>query len=276
MLRNFVLSVFLLSLVICTHIHSQTILIRKDTVESIFRRSPPFTIFKDNYFISGAPLGTTPTSENADAKFQISFKQRLFDKPLPFGIFAHIIFTQKSFWDIYRESLPFRETNYNPGLFLVKPIFQNDLLRGVAIITVEHESNGRDSIFSRSWNFVSVEYAHIFSQKLAVHFRARLPFNSKTRYNPDLLKYVGYFDLELHLVPIERRLFLDVIVAKGATWGKTGSLQADLSFQPWKKGNQYLVVQWFHGFAESLVDYNEKTDMLRIGLMFKPRFYKFY
>ena len=86
-------------------------------IEAI-RREPPFGIFKDNYFITGAPIGEEPTRYNADAKFQISFKHRLTDRVLPFGTYLFLTYTQKSFWDIYQESSPFAETNYNPGLGL--------------------------------------------------------------------------------------------------------------------------------------------------------------
>lgn len=275
--RHFTWSLVILIFAINAELHSQAIIIRRDTVESVFKNSPSFTIFKHNYFITGAPIGATPTSTTADAKFQISFKQRLLDRPLPGGLYAHIIFTQKSFWDIYRESLPFRETNYNPGLWLAKPIFTKDLLAGVATFSLEHESNGRDSIFSRSWNYFAVGYVHLFSQKLAVYIKGRVPFKSKSETNPDILKYVGYLECEVQWLAIRNKLSVDIVARKGATWDERGSLQADLSFKPSKrKGNQYLVLQWYHGYAENLIDYQEKSSILRFGIMFKPRFYRFY
>jgi alkylhydroperoxidase/carboxymuconolactone decarboxylase family protein YurZ len=33
-----------------------------------------------------------------------------------------LTYTQKSFWDIYQDSYPFADNNYNPGLALAKPI----------------------------------------------------------------------------------------------------------------------------------------------------------
>ena len=63
--------------------------------------------------------GQTVTDERLpdEAKFQISFKRRLFEYewvPLYLG------YTQKSFWQVYDgpKSRPFRENNYNPEMFL--------------------------------------------------------------------------------------------------------------------------------------------------------------
>ena len=38
---------------------------------------PPFSIYKDNYFITGIPLNKSIDGETADAKFQVSFRHRL-------------------------------------------------------------------------------------------------------------------------------------------------------------------------------------------------------
>jgi len=48
---------------------------------------PPFSIYKDNYFITGIPLNRGIDGETADAKFQISFRHRLTRSRLPFDTF---------------------------------------------------------------------------------------------------------------------------------------------------------------------------------------------
>lgn len=74
---------------------------------------------------------------------------------LPFNTFLDVTYTQKSFWDIYRTSLPFPDNNFNPGLSIGKLIIRNNQLKKIAIFSFEHESNGRDSIDSRDWNYFS-------------------------------------------------------------------------------------------------------------------------
>jgi phospholipase A1/A2 len=254
--------------------YCQVLPLNKDTVEDILIHSPAFTIYKNNYFITGVPLDEKPSQDNSDAKMQISFKQRLLNKRLPLGTYLHVIYTQRSFWDIYHFSSPFRETNYNPGLLLFRPMFKENLLAGALALTIEHESNGRDSIYSRSWNFISLAYNKVFSKRLIGGLKLWIPFVSSTENNPDLVDYIGYGELELHW-KIINKLFLDVVGRKGASNFK-GSVQTDLSFKTWKAGNQYIVIQWWYGYAESLIDYSERQNMLRIGVMFKPTYYRFY
>jgi hypothetical protein len=45
--------------------------------KNVVEEMPSFTIFGDNYIISGTTLGQTPNSNNSDAKMQIGFKQML-------------------------------------------------------------------------------------------------------------------------------------------------------------------------------------------------------
>lgn len=81
---------------------------------------------------------------------------------LPFNTFLYLTYTQKSFWDIYAESSPFGDSNYNPGIGLGRYITKDNKLIGAGLIQIEHESNGRDGDDSRSWNRLSgsIKYFH--------------------------------------------------------------------------------------------------------------------
>ena len=106
-----------------------------------------FGILKDNYFITGNALNKKINAENADVKYQISFRQRVSNSYLPFNTFVFISYTQKSFWNIYKESSPFRDTNFNPGIgFGRYLISDNENYFGTIFVQIEHESNGKDSI----------------------------------------------------------------------------------------------------------------------------------
>jgi phospholipase A1 len=246
----------------------------KDSTEYVISTSPAFSIFKDNYFISGTVLNHKPTKDNSDAKFQFSFKQRIQNSPLVWGSYFYLTYTQKSFWDIYKKSSPFAESNYNPGLQLVKPIYRKDHLKGVLSLSVEHESNGKDSIYSRSWNFVGVTYSHFFSNKLNASLKIIIPVERSD--NPDLNKYIGYSEAQVSWNIKKDRLILDVMGRKGSEWDTKGSLMTTLSFRPSVKRNLYWTIQWWQGYSESLVDYKQSTSMIRIGFMVKPTFFRFY
>lgn len=116
-----------------------------------------FGILKDNYFITGNPLNKQINVDNADVKYQISFRQRLSSSYLPFNTFMFISYTQKSFWNIYKKSSPFRDTNFNPGIGFGRYLISDDNnYMGSVFLQLEHESNGKDSLNSRSWDFVSL------------------------------------------------------------------------------------------------------------------------
>ena len=95
--------------------HKQLGLSKEDALK-MADTSPAFGGYRDNYFVTGIPLNKKVTDITADAAFQISIKHRITKQILPFNTFAYLTYSQKSFWDIYAESSPFRDSNYNPGL----------------------------------------------------------------------------------------------------------------------------------------------------------------
>ena len=249
-------------------------ILRENSVAQVIRRMPAFTIYKDNFFITGITLGEKVSKYNADAKYQISFKQRLLNAALPFKTSLFLTYSQKSFWDIYTLSSPFAETNYNPGLALGKLIFKNGKLIGRAGITLEHESNGKDSLNSRSWNFISFIYLANLSAQTQLTLKAWLPFLAEE--NADLTTYIGYGEARFSWIILENKLHVDIYARKGAAFDWKGSLQTEISFKPFKSENQFVMVQWWQGHAESLIHYQESTSHLRIGMVIKPTYYNLY
>ena len=47
----------------------------------------------------------------------------------------------------------------------------------------------------------------------------------------------------------------------------------EVSWQLHKKTNLWLFAQLYIGYAESLIDYNHHSTMLRAGIVFKPKFF---
>lgn len=237
-------------------------------------QQPSFGIYKDNYFITGAPIGETPNQSNADAKFQISFRHRVTNRTLPFGTYLFLTYTQKSFWDIYEESSPFAETNYNPGVGLGKLLFRKGKLDALILLHLEHELNGLPSENSRSWNTVALSYQKLVSDALLFGMKLWLPYGY-TVDNEDLIDYLGYQELTMNW-RVGERLIIDAQLRKAAAWNDRGSLQAGISYRPFQENNQYLYVQWWQGYAESLIDYQELSSMIRIGVTIKPVYPNYY
>ncbi|MCC9137153.1 phospholipase A [Pontibacter silvestris] len=248
--------------------------ISRDSVNRILRTTPPFTIYKDNYIITGSTIGEKPTSSNSDVKYQISFKHRLTNASLPLNSYLFLTYTQLAFWDIYHWSSPFNEINFNPGLGLGKLLFKDGKLIGSLALQVEHESNGWDSTMSRSWNYASFSYTTAISSKSILQLKAWVPFFYK-QDNPDIIDYVGYGQATYIWEIKKDKLLLDVTGRKG-TSGWKGNIQTQLSFKPFKSGNAFVTLQWYQGYAESLSQYQQSTSMLRLGIAIKPPTYLFY
>ncbi len=239
----------------------------KDSVQNL----PYFTIHKDNYFITGVPTNTSITSNSANAKYQISFKQLITRNALPWDTYLFATYSQKAFWDVYQESFPFREINFNPSIGVGKAIFdKNDRLKGIGSINFEHESNGRDSIFSRSWNRLNVEYVTNFNYKIIVRGKLWLPFAYKEG-NSDILNYRGLGEIQLSYEMKPNKLYFEVLLGKGLTWDTKGTFRPRIYYNPFEKNesNQYFMLEWYVGQAESLMDYQAFTSMVRIGYVIK-------
>ncbi len=194
----------------------------KDSVQEL----PSFSIHSDNYFITGVPTNKTLSNNTADVKYQVSFKQLIARNALPWNTHLFLTYTQKAFWDFYKDSYPFREINFNPTLGVGKPMFdKNNRLKGIAMVYYEHESNGRDSIFSRSWNRLSMEYVTHLDEKLKIRAKAWIPF-AYQEGNPDILDYKGIGEIELSYELSPQQTLRRGFTKKGFDLGYQGYVQA--------------------------------------------------
>lgn len=270
--KQYLLNIIFSTVVIFLFINSLTCqtLTKENIKDSLINKMPSFSIYKDNYFITGVPTNTTPTKYNADVKYQVSFKQLLFRKSFSQNSYLFFTYTQKAFWDIYRSSSPFEEINFNPSIGIGKPIIKEDL-KGYLVFMIEHESNGRDSIYSRSWSNISLSYITKIGRNTEVNIKGWIPFLYKED-NPDLMEYIGISELKITHQIIPKRLMFDVTIRKGLSWDWKGAVQTQILYNPFKKSNQYLVLEWFNGYAESLTNYNEHVSMIRFGIIVKSNY----
>jgi phospholipase A1/A2 len=233
---------------------------------------PPLTENEPVYFGVG-------TRGGGSARFQLSFKYRLFDRTLGWGREApwlagfYFGYTQTSLWDLSGNSKPFRDTSYRPSLFWSWERTDDktwiNALRG----GLEHESNGKDGAQSRSINtlFVRPAWRHDFENGKRLEFAPKLYGYLDKADNPDIQRYRGYVDWQLRYGDDVRSWRA---MARIGTADK-GSLTLDwfertrvLGFGP---VSGYFHVQFFTGYGEDLLDYNvRRKSQLRLGLAIVP------
>lgn len=242
-------------------------------------------IHKQNYFLvaytarpNDAPTSPNPKNQvpftypldHKEIKFQISVKSDL----ISFGD-RHTIwgaYSQQSFWQFFdtKHSNPFRESNYEPELiYSYRPKHMGTDSGIVASFfnagLIVHQSNGQAVPRSRAWNRVYVQAGleHDFgnSGRLALlpRYWKRVWGGGIDDDNPDILNYLGHGDIELRYYRKEGML---------SAIARSRSLQLDLavSLQALTLKHSNLHLQYFHGYGESLIDYNQSHTTYGIGL----------
>jgi phospholipase A1 len=218
--------------------------------------------------------------DEKEAKFQISIKVPLTFKPLlSDDDIIYVGFTLKSFWQVYNSevSAPFRETNYQPEIFYQTSLpwrpWDGALFFNLGL---EHESNGRTQYLSRSWNRAYVKLAYLQPDwAIAIRPWYRLPEDAKTDDgdpftppppqgddNPDIEDYMGHHELQ----GVYKFGKIDLAATTRYNF-KTGYGSAELgvSFPFYGKLKGYI--QYFNGYGESLIDYNERIERLGVGIL---------
>lgn len=246
-----------------------------DSVRAVLDRRSYFTLFKDNYFIGGTTLGHKPTSKNSDVKFQLSISQRLTKSKLPFDTYLFLMYTQKAFWNVFQKSFPMYDLNFNPGIGFAHLIVHRNKYVGKAYLMFEHESNGKDSIQSRSWNRVTFSGSLLLDKNWEVQLKAWIPIVDGGN-NKDIVKYCGYMQAAANYMTDNRRLTAAAIVTKRGGWNMNFNTTLELSFKFNNRENQYLFLQYYNGYGEGLLDYNRYHNMLRIGIVIKPQDFSSY
>lgn len=218
---------------------------------------------KELYIISGDP----------NTKGQISFRWKLF------GIDRFYIgYTQLMFWDLIRKpSSPFRDINYNPEIFyrlsLKKYFFDY-----VDLSPFEHISNGRDGLASRSVNRAYVRINNLVNlYGLRTKFQTSLYANyTISNENPKWQDYVAFYDMKVTFENLLDRWVDDsqfsIKFFPGGRWGQRinrGSLMVDFRARILKDpAFPYLYLQYFNGYMESLLEYDQYHRSYRIGILF--------
>ena len=262
----------LVGLPLMAQITTKQEILNADSIVNDFDSRPAFGIYKDTYFVGGTALNTKPTEFNSDVKFQISFRHRLTKSILPLHSHLFLQYSQKAIWNVFEESLPFHDLNFNPGIGIQNLVVYNGKLVGNGTVMLEHESNGRDGEASRSWNKVSVSYAAVIDPRLEVYGKTWIPIIDGQQ-NKDILKYCGIFQVGSQFISADRRWVADVTFVKRQGWNLNFNTILNVGFRFSKRDNQYLMLHFYDGYGENLLDYNKYHCRLRIGILIRPNFF---
>ena len=216
--------------------------------------------------------------KKTEAVFQISVKKQVMRSDLYFA------YTQKSFWQVYNteESSPFRETNYNPEIFYrIKPgnalaryLGNGPIVDSLGMdIGIEHESNGRSMPGSRSWDraYITPYYAnenlliYIKAWYVTEESRKKPSDTSNGSDNPDILDYMGYGEFNIKYQGWREDMLH--LMVRGNPKKHKGAVSLTWSI-PMGHGGAFFMVRGFHGYGESLIDYNRSISRVGVGLMF--------
>ncbi len=234
----------------------------------------------------------THYNENLEVEFQLSLKKQISYDLFGFNEYIVAAYTQKVWWQLYDDSGPFRETNYQPEIFVTIPTSQSlDDSIGLKAVKLGfiHESNGQEGYYSRSWNRLYAtgvwQWGNLFLSTRA-WYRIKEDRKSDAYYNgdlgndleaiiaesdgddnPDILDYMGYGDIKIDYLygksqfGLLYRNNLDFDHNKGA-------VEFNYTYPLFNSPNTFWYIKLFNGYGESLVDYNRNVTKASFGFSF--------
>ena len=151
-----------------------------DNLEQLVTKDFGIYPYKKNYFLPATyTFNNISNRDNFETSFQISLEKPISNDFFGLNETISIAYTQKSFWQTASSSAPFRETNYEPEIFMQIP--NDDKYLKLYKTSFLHTSNGKGGDDSRSLNRLSI---------LSVN--SSLPIISK-------LKFEKFIDLFINL-----------------------------------------------------------------------------
>ncbi|MDX2425014.1 MAG: phospholipase A [Cycloclasticus sp.] len=206
--------------------------------------------------------------QHLETKFQISMKL-----PVVQGVFngygdLYAGYTNRSFWQQFNKtnSSPFRDTNHEAESWLS---FDTDydlagLHNSVIRTGFTHQSNGQSGSLSRSWNRVYTDFI-LERGDVYLSFKPwfRISESSSNDDNPDIEDFLGNFELR-GLYKKQQHSFDFMFRNNLKTGSNRGAIELGWSFPIHKKVRGY--VQWFNGYGESMLDYDNHTNSIGFGI----------
>ena len=216
--------------------------------------------------------------DGANARFQFSFKYLIIGpntNEAQWWRSLYLGYTQTSLWDLSSPSKPFYDTSYKPTVFYYMEAYKTKpawLSRLGLQAGLQHESNGKGATDSRSVNTAYVMPTLVWPLygQWRLAFSPRFIAYGQKDENADLAKYRGNVEY-LFRIGEDKGFQLSALLRKGNGSGY-GSGEFDLTFPMRivpgmsRSAGGYLLIQYFNGWGESLLDYNvRRRDQLRLG-----------
>ena len=207
--------------------------------------------------------------KDAEVQFQISLKTPLMVDLFNERLDVYAAYTNHSFWQLYDsdDSEPFRESVHEPEIWMqFQPDWEFLGFKNTSnLFGFNHQSNGQSNLRSRSWNRL---FATVLLERgnLALALRPWIPFYDEDDDgdNPDITDYMGHFDIMAtyrmgdHTFSMRGQNNLESGFSRG---GLELSWSFPLGNWPFLRG----YVQYYTGYGESLIDYDQYTNRLGIG-----------
>ncbi len=215
------------------------------------------------------------SQEHEEINFQVSLKIAVARDLLVNGSKLYFAYTNQSWWQAFNtdSSSAFRETNHEPEVLLTIPakFTMAGLDARLLSIGFNHQSNGRDIPQSRSWNRIMGEV--LLEQNEQTYWRLkswyRVPESRKKDVtdtegddNPNIERYLGNFEL-YGLYQKSNLQTYGLMLRNNLRSSNKGAIQLEWSYP---LANQYRgYIRFFHGYGESLIDYNHKNTRISFG-----------
>ena len=206
---------------------------------------------------------------DTEAKYQISFKSKLWENVI--GDYSDLWFayTESSRWQLYNAgaSRPFRETDYEPEVMLTfrTPFSVFGWEGRMAGIGINHQSNGRSIPLSRSWNrLIGTLGLEKGDWTVTARYWSRINEDPEDDDNPDIEDYIGRADLLVTRTWRRHELALSLSHSLRDGERSRGSIGLDWAFPI--SGNLRGYLQIFNGYGESLIDYNHSATYVGFGV----------
>lgn len=237
------------------------------------------TFFKQNYlmpyYYTGSPYNKIYVNQipkgdeikHAEVKYQLSLKVPVWKKMLGSHSSLYFGYTQLSYWQAYNKNAFFRETDFQPELFVTNQLsipLWGDWKVSAINVGVVHESNGFGNEQERSWNRVYIE-AVTGTENFMVSFKPWYVFRDATyrKFNPNMANYLGYgeitfaYKLNQHVFTLQTHSLID-------SGGRRATALGSYTFPLTTYLNGFIQV--FSGFGQSLIEYNHRTNSVGVGI----------
>lgn len=229
------------------------------------------------YSPSHPPFTLIGEIDLTELKFQFSQKARVLNSINTnfLGITSFRLwgaYTQQSSWQAFNNgnSSPFRETIYEPELILTMSTGNQSGLKLVNLGYV-HQSNGRNTELSRSWNRLYVQGGWE-SDTLSALVRGwwRIPEAADQDDNPDIQEYIGRGEIIVRWAPLDGSQIVGLTLRNNLKSDENrGYVQLDWATPVRLNQSAKLHVQLTSGYGESLIDYNFRQTTLGLGVSFR-------